>query len=102
MGLSETRFGLALKDYPRDDFILQTKVGRTLVPTVNPDSKWAGNMRFQEKYVYTGEAFREQHHNSLQRMGCGRIDSLVIHDLEPNNFNGSWEEAEAKLENELA
>jgi aryl-alcohol dehydrogenase-like predicted oxidoreductase len=34
-------------------------------------------------------------------MGCGRIDSLVIHDLEPNNFNSSWEESIARLEDEL-
>ena len=102
LGLSEARFGLALNDYPRDEYIMQTKVGRTLMPVVEPLSKWSGNLRFQEHYEYTAEAFRAQHWNSLQRMGCGRIDSLVIHDLEPNNFNSSWDEAAAKLENELA
>jgi D-threo-aldose 1-dehydrogenase len=31
-GLSEQRFGAALRDKPRDSFVLSTKVGRYLVP----------------------------------------------------------------------
>jgi D-threo-aldose 1-dehydrogenase len=46
LGLSEARFGLALNDYPRDEYIMQTKVGRTLMPVVEPLSKWSGNLRF--------------------------------------------------------
>ena len=32
-GKSETRLGLALKEVPRDSYILASKVGRILVPT---------------------------------------------------------------------
>jgi D-threo-aldose 1-dehydrogenase len=32
LGLSEQRMGLALHDKPRDTYILQSKVGRYLVP----------------------------------------------------------------------
>jgi len=65
LGLSEARFGLALNDYPRDSYWLQTKVGRHLVPEVNPNSKWAGGLRFREVYDYRAEAFRAQHHDCL-------------------------------------
>jgi len=34
-------------------------------------------------------------------MGSGRIDSLVIHDLEPNNNDCSWDKAQERVENEL-
>jgi D-threo-aldose 1-dehydrogenase len=32
-GLSEHRIGEALRPYPRDDFVLSTKIGRLLKPT---------------------------------------------------------------------
>ena len=32
LGLSERRIGAALRDLPRDDFVISTKVGRVLVP----------------------------------------------------------------------
>jgi D-threo-aldose 1-dehydrogenase len=79
------RFGLALHRYPRDSFILSTKVGRWLVP--DPDTRgfrgWAGGLRFKPSFDYTAAGFEGQHSYSLQRMGLGRIDCLVIHDLEP-------------------
>lgn len=36
VGLSERRFGALLSAYPRDEFVLSTKVGRLIVP--NPDA----------------------------------------------------------------
>ena len=35
LGLSERRTGAVLRDYPRGEYVLSTKVGRLLVP--NPD-----------------------------------------------------------------
>jgi aryl-alcohol dehydrogenase-like predicted oxidoreductase len=36
LGLSEQRLGAALRDYPRDEYVLSSKVGRLLVPNEHP------------------------------------------------------------------
>jgi len=38
LGLSEARIGLALHDKPRDSYVLQTKVGRNLVPNCSDNA----------------------------------------------------------------
>ena len=96
VGLSEARFGIALHSAPRDSFFLQTKVGRYLVP--DPDGLngtklgWIGGFHFAIRFDYSKEGFQRQIEDSLQRTGLGRIDSLVIHDLEPTPRHGSQEE----------
>ena len=42
LGLSETRFGLALHRMDRNSFFLSTKVGRFLVPNPDSDGKTHG------------------------------------------------------------
>ena len=96
VGLSEARFGIALHSVPRDSFFLQTKVGRYLVPDsdgVNGTKLgWIGGFHFGIRFDYSKEGFQRQLEDSLQRTGLGRIDSLVIHDLEPTPRNGTQEE----------
>lgn len=85
-GLSEARFGLGLLRTPRSRFALNTKVGRFLVPDPrarNATPAWAHGSHFTVKFDYSGPALRRQWEDSLQRTGLGRVDSLVIHDLEP-------------------
>lgn len=81
-GLAEQRVGQALRDQPRAEFTLATKVGRLLragappergqdfhgVPDVNPvfDFSYDGVMRSVEE--------------SRQRLGIERLDILHIHD----------------------
>ncbi len=36
LGLSERRLGAALAEYPRDEFVISTKVGRLLLPRTTP------------------------------------------------------------------
>lgn len=87
VGLSEARFGLALHRAPRNMFTIQTKVGRFLVPDANAVNGtavgWMGGYHFGVRFCYTADAFERQLQDSLQRTGLGRIESLVIHDLEP-------------------
>ena len=87
VGLSEARFGVALHAYPRKDFVVQTKVGRHLVPDtkcVNGTAVgWIGGFHMGQQFDYSATGFQQQLHDSLQRTGLGYIDSLVIHDLEP-------------------
>jgi len=87
VGLSEARFGLALHSLPRDSFVVQTKVGRFLLPDSSCQNGkavgWLGGFHNSIRFEYTAVAFEQQLYESLQRTGLGRIDSLVIHDIEP-------------------
>jgi len=86
IGLSEQRMGFALRRHPRDGYLLSTKVGRTLTPCTDPakwnSHGWAGALPFDITFDYSYESIMRQHQDSLQRMGHGRVDALVIHDME--------------------
>ena len=107
VGLSEARFGVGLHHVPRASFVLQTKVGRFLVPDRaaknGVDAGWIGGYHMRIKFDYSAAALVRQCEDSLQRMGLGYIDSLVIHDLEPtphivNGKTNGVAEAKAHLE----
>ncbi len=83
-GLSEHRTGYALRRYPRDSYVLSTKVGRALKPLrrdFNP-GMWAGGLRFTPVFDYTHDGIMRQVEDSLQRLGTERVDTLAIHDLD--------------------
>jgi len=107
LGLSEARFGLGLHSVPRNSFMLQTKVGRFLIPDRNAQNGtafgWIGGYHMRVKYDYSALAFRRQLQDSLARTGLGYVDSLVIHDCEPTvhiveNVSDGVAEANAHLE----
>lgn len=83
-GLAERRLGDFLRDKPRDDYVLSSKVGRLLVPdraaamarTNDPRA-----MPFRYVFDYTYAGIMKSHENSLQRLGLERIDILLLHDL---------------------
>lgn len=70
-GLSEHRFGNVLRRYPRDAFVLSTKVGRLLVPDAsrpeNPPFKDGLPFRVSVDYSYDGVMRSVE--DSLQRLG---------------------------------
>lgn len=67
---------------------------------------WIGGYHFGVRFDYTADAIQRQYEDSLQRLGLGRIESLVIHDLEPTPHlgacNGDGAEALAVAEAHLA
>ena len=69
-GISETRFGDSLASRPRAEFVLSTKVGRTIRD---------GEQRFDYSAAAT-EASIEQ---SLHRLRLDRLDIVFIHDVTP-------------------
>jgi D-threo-aldose 1-dehydrogenase len=89
-GLSEHRFGLALRHYPRDEFLLSTKVGRMLRPrrdaTPAPDE-----LPFDIVYDYTHDGVLRSIEDSLQRLGMSRIDIVFIHDVSPRWHGDDYE-----------
>lgn len=84
-GLSEHRVGAALRDKPRDSFVLSTKVGRLLEPG-HPDTLDSGQFKrslpFAEVYDYGYDGVMRSVEDSLQRLGTYRIDILLAHDLD--------------------
>ena len=83
-GLSERRIGDFLRDKPRDDYALSTKVGRLLVPDRAYAMEQTGDPRampFRPVFDFTYDGVMRSHENSLQRLGLERIDILFLHDL---------------------
>ncbi len=84
-GLSERRAGLALRDLPRDSFVLSTKVGRLLTPAADAPRTQNGYvdvLPFVQHYDYTGDGVRRSLDDSLQRLGTTRIDFVYVHDID--------------------
>jgi D-threo-aldose 1-dehydrogenase len=83
-GLSERRIGDFLRDKPRDEYVLSTKVGRLLVPDRAYAMQRHGDARalpFRPVFDFTYEGVMRSYEQSLQRLGLERIDILFLHDL---------------------
>lgn len=83
---AEHRLGDALRRYPRDQYVLSTKVGRRFVPRTTPydgSEGWQNPLPFQAIYDYTHDGILRAFEDSQQRLGIVEIDILLIHDLEP-------------------
>jgi D-threo-aldose 1-dehydrogenase len=85
-GLSEHRLGEALRGRPRESFVLSTKVGRLLKPQASPEKSigpFATTAPFDILYDYSYDGAMRSFEDSLQRLGMGRIDIVLIHDITP-------------------
>jgi D-threo-aldose 1-dehydrogenase len=83
-GLSERRLGSGLRAEPRDQFVLSTKVGRRLVPTgpdPRPDGAYVQVPPLTPVFDYTAAATGEILGGSLERLGVGRLDVVLLHDI---------------------
>lgn len=92
-GLSEQRVGRFLAGYPRDEFVLSTKVGRLLVPDpAVPDVQhgYVGGLPNRIVYDYSADGVRRSIDASLVRLGLDRIDIAYIHDVAPDTHGDDW------------
>jgi D-threo-aldose 1-dehydrogenase len=82
-GLSERRTGDALREKPRDQFVLSTKVGRLIRPGMKRDTvaDFQSPMPFHGEFDYSYDATMRTFEDSLQRLGLDRIDVALIHDI---------------------
>lgn len=91
-GLSELRVGAFLRRQPRAEFIVSTKVGRTLHRPADPRafdrSPWVGGLNFAVRFDYSRDGIMRSYEQALQRLGLDTIDALVIHDLDPDYHSG--------------
>jgi aryl-alcohol dehydrogenase-like predicted oxidoreductase len=81
-GQSEQRLGRVLRNYPRSDYVLSTKVGRLLRPTgphATPDV-FADAGAFEPYFDFSREGILRSVDASLKRLGTDRIDVVLVHD----------------------
>ncbi|MCS0589564.1 aldo/keto reductase [Massilia norwichensis] len=92
-GLSEHRFGQALRRRPRDEYTLSTKVGRLLAPHLpgEIEAPFVGALPFKRVIDYTADGVRRSVEDSLQRLALGYIDIVYVHDLSPDMFGSEFE-----------
>jgi D-threo-aldose 1-dehydrogenase len=100
LGLSETRLGRLLRQHPRDQFLIASKVGRLLEPCA-PEEVNGGffvhtpQVRFVYDYSYDG--VMRSYESTLRRTGLDRIDIVWAHDV-CSLVHGSREAAEARIQ----
>lgn len=80
-GLSEQRLGRGLHAYPRDGFVVSTKVGRVL--RVDPDFD-PGIFRIPRglapQFDFSRDGVLRSIEESLGRLGLDRLDVVLVHD----------------------
>ena len=85
-GLAEHRLGGFLRTLPRDEFIVTTKVGRTLHRPPDPRhfdrAPWAGGLNFEVRFDYSYDGVMRSCEQALQRLALDTVDALFIHDLD--------------------
>jgi D-threo-aldose 1-dehydrogenase len=84
LGLSERRLGDALRQRPRDEYVISTKVGRLLEPAgslADPDPEgFAVAARYVRRFDFSADGIRRSLAASLNRLGLDRVDIALIHD----------------------
>ena len=87
-GLSERRLGDALRSFPRDAFVLSSKVGRILTPDANAARDQHGYvdvLPFSQAWDFSASGTRRSVEDSLQRLGLAQLDVAYVHDPDAAN-----------------
>jgi D-threo-aldose 1-dehydrogenase len=82
--LGEHRAGAFLRERPRDEFVIGTKVGRLMRPdasVVAGSDGWARPLPFRPRFDYGRDAILRSLEDSLQRLGLDHVDLLLVHDI---------------------
>ncbi|WP_326535739.1 aldo/keto reductase [Pseudorhodoferax sp.] len=84
-GLSEQRFGQALRALPRECFVLSSKVGRVLQADPQAPRDQNGYVQvlpFTQRWDYSAAGTRRSVEDSLQRLSLARLDVAYVHDCD--------------------
>ncbi len=86
-GRSELRMGAALREKPRDSYVLSTKIGRILHvrkpgEAVPADFRDNGLPGFVPEFDYSYDGVMRSLEHSHLRMGIDRIDIALVHDVD--------------------
>ena len=85
LGLSERRLGAALRDRPRAEYAISTKVGRRLEPVETPTGDDLANgfavpATLRRVWDFSADGIRRTLEASLERLGLDRVDIVYLHD----------------------
>ncbi|MFE6666390.1 aldo/keto reductase [Streptomyces sp. NPDC057697] len=105
LGLSERRLGEALRERPRDAYVLSTKVGRMLDPLPATTAQsgdglsegFAVPATHRRRWDFSAEGVRRSIEDSLERLGLDRIDIVYLHDPD-DHAEAAFHEAYPELE----
>ena len=75
-GMSEVLLGIALRDVPRDSYLLGSKLGRYSLT----------------HFDFSAKRVEESVHVSLHRLGTDYLDVILLHDVEFVDLSQIWEE----------
>jgi aryl-alcohol dehydrogenase-like predicted oxidoreductase len=75
-GMSEVLLGIALRDVPRDSYLLGSKLGRYSLT----------------HFDFSAKRVEESVHVSLHRLGTDHLDVILLHDVEFVDLPQVWEE----------
>ncbi len=97
-GLAELRMGEALKDKPRDQYVISTKVGRIVLDEIEqaPRDNWEKGDVFANgrpnKVLndYSHDATLRSIEDSLKRLQTDRIEIVWVHDLAQDFYGDEW------------
>ena len=81
-GVSERRLGRALGDRPRDQYVLETKVGRVLDPAgpERAETIFTDVGDLEPRFDLSHDGIMRSLEESLARLGTDRIDVALLHD----------------------
>lgn len=92
LGLSERRLGAALRHYPRDQYVVSSKVGRLLVPNENPSGQdsegFAVPDTLRRQWDFSRDGVLRSIESTLNRTGLDRVDIVYLHDPDDH-----WQQA---------
>jgi D-threo-aldose 1-dehydrogenase len=85
LGLSEQRLGRLLANYPRDEYVVSSKVGRLLVPTPEnagrrDDEGFDVPAAFRREWDFSRDGILRSIEGTLTRTGLDRLDIVYLHD----------------------
>lgn len=94
-GLSELRLGRFLRNVPREQYVLSTKVGRYFVAPKRgeiPDrGGWIRPQPLKPVLDYSYGGVMRSLEQSVNRLGQGAIDIVYIHDLDRRNLGADFD-----------
>lgn len=106
LGLSERRLGAVLREKPRSEFTVSTKVGRLLVPnaavgsdaTLKDDEGFDVPATSKRQWDFSEAGIRRSIEESLERLGLDHVDIAYLHDPDFHDLAKGISEALPALE----
>ncbi|BCW47258.1 aldo/keto reductase [Arthrobacter sp. StoSoilB5] len=101
LGLSEQRLGAVLRDKPREDFVISTKVGRLLKPNGSGGRDPEGfdvPATSTRVWDFSEAGVRRSLEDSLERLGLDHVDIAYLHDPDVHDLQAGIAHALPALE----